>query len=57
MAVFKEVDVDKIDISEWAGVFDKHIQNWVNEHPEAVKDLAEHLVTLIHEYDKLRLKK
>lgn len=56
-AVFQEVEMDKIEPLEWANVFDELIQKWINEHPETGKDLAEHLVVLINEYEKLRLEK
>lgn len=54
--LMKEIDVETVDMNEWATVFDGVLKKWLKEHPETGIGMAEEIVSLVEEYGRLSWK-
>lgn len=55
MDVFKDFDVSKIDVKDWALVMDQLMSTWIDENPDYCKIIAREVVQIAKEYRDLRV--
>ncbi len=55
VALFKDIDISKIDMKDWPRIMDGLVNKWIDENPEKGKETAEDLVKLIEEYEQLKI--
>lgn len=56
LIVLKDIDMNTVDINEWATFYDKLVNDWIDNHPEEGKRVAEQVVHYVQEYERLLLK-
>lgn len=56
LIVQKNIDMNTIDMKEWAVLYDKLVNDWIESHPEEGKRVAEQVVQFVQEYSQLLLK-
>lgn len=52
MELVKRIDINEIDIKDWVNVFNKHLQDWIDENPEKGQEMANDIKNLVCEYKK-----
>lgn len=54
MSLFKEIDVDTVDMGDFANVYQRLLLQWIQKNPHKGNEMAEQYAALIKEYESLR---
>lgn len=55
MQLFKSLDIEETDISQYFNAYNKLLLKWIDENSEAGKNLATEIIGLVQEFNKLKL--
>lgn len=57
LELVKDIDISKVELSDWVSTCEKLMQKWVAENPEDCKQMAEEVISMLVEYENLKLDK
>lgn len=55
IGLFKDLDISKVDLNDWADIMDDLVKKWIDENPVEGAKTAEELVKILQEYEELRI--
>lgn len=55
IALFKDLDISKVDLKDWADIMNDLVNKWIDEYPAEGAKTAEEIVKILQEYEELSL--